>query len=795
MKSKLCMRNKFFSVGMIILLMLFIIACGGGGGSDTGSGSTTTITGNVSKGRVSGSTVNIFILKADGSKGNSLGSTTTDQYGDFTFTFATPTNPLLVQASGGSYVNEVSGATDTLLSTDILTAVLPVGTTQAAITPLTHMAATRASILAANGISLATAIDVSNVGVAQQYNLSDIVGILPVDANNATQIEVSSREQRNYGLVLAGITQEAKNLNVRPIDLAAALAKDMDDGTLDGLGANPIKVPTITGAVINLPPDAGTVALQNAINTFLASGNNLTNLGGMNISTTPVNINPLGTTFYINYTALPAATEGRGYSAQLSATGGKTPYTWSVTKGSALPSWLTLNSHGTLSGQAPILSGGSTMSITPPFSLTCTDANGLAQAIKLTVTIVKAPPTTIPVQGICEAGKQFSTLVARAVGGVPPYHFRSPSFMNGSPPLGTSVWLDGTLRGICPDNAGTYNFPVCAVDLIGADPCAGTSLLVFVCTYAISPTGQSFNRTGGTGSVSVTPSSSSCNWTATSNASWITITSGSNVTGNGTVAFTVAANTGTSQRTGTMTIAGQTFTVTQAGTTTCTYAILPTSQSFNSTGGTGSVSVTPSSISCNWTATSNAGWITITSGSSATGNGIVAFTVVPNTGTSQRTGTMTIAGQTFTVTQSPPSPSSPLLGTKWLLWSGNGPWTGYSVGLIDFYLTIDSNGSLSASEAQCDLYGWCGSGTFTVSGTVSGNTISNFSITAHGSETSYACTISYSFSVTGILTTPDGVNMTHSGNATDSYHYSATCGGKDGSGSCAGNCLIGDIKQ
>ncbi len=175
------------------------------------------------------------------------------------------------------------------------------------------------------------------------------------------------------------------------------------------------------------------------------------------------------------------------------------------------------------------------------------------------------------------------------------------------------------------------------------------------CTsYSISPTSQSFDSTGGPGSVSVI-ASSGCSWTATSNASWITITSGSSGTGSGTVAFTVAANTGTSQRTGTMAIAGLTFTVTQSPPSSCTYSISPTSQSFVSTGGPGSVSVT-ASTGCSWTATSNnASWITITSASSGTGSGTVAFTVAVNTGTSQRTGTMTIAGQTFTVTQSPPS--------------------------------------------------------------------------------------------------------------------------------------------
>ncbi len=89
--------------------------------------------------------------------------------------------------------------------------------------------------------------------------------------------------------------------------------------------------------------------------------------------------------------------------------------------------------------------------------------------------------------------------------------------------------------------------------------CGGT------CSYSISPTSASFAAAGGTGSVSVT-ATAGCAWTAVSNATFITITSGSSGTGNGTVGFSVAANAGSTSRTGTMTIAGQTFTVTQAGT-------------------------------------------------------------------------------------------------------------------------------------------------------------------------------------------------------------------------------------
>ena len=47
--------------------------------------------------------------------------------------------------------------------------------------------------------------------------------------------------------------------------------------------------------------------------------------------------------------------------------------------------------------------------------------------------------------------------------------------------------------------------------------------------------------------------------------SWITITSGSTGSGNGTSGYSVAAHTGRSSRTGSLTIAGKTFTVTQSG--------------------------------------------------------------------------------------------------------------------------------------------------------------------------------------------------------------------------------------
>lgn len=84
----------------------------------------------------------------------------------------------------------------------------------------------------------------------------------------------------------------------------------------------------------------------------------------------------------------------------------------------------------------------------------------------------------------------------------------------------------------------------------------------------------------------------------------------------------------------------------------CGYSITPTSQAFEAEGGMGSVAVstTPES-GCEWSASSNVPWIMITNGTSGSGAGTVSYTVAANPEVSQRSGTLTIAGQPFTVTQ------------------------------------------------------------------------------------------------------------------------------------------------
>ena len=121
-------------------------------------------------------------------------------------------------------------------------------------------------------------------------------------------------------------------------------------------------------------------------------------------------------------------------------------------------------------------------------------------------------------------------------------------------------------------NTGLSNLNVhaLAVDPSGAFVHAGTGAGVFdyqysaICADSLSATSQSFEANGGAGSVEIT-AGSECSWSATSYASWITITSSSSTgSGNGTVSYFVAAN-GTLPRTGILSIAARSLSITQAG--------------------------------------------------------------------------------------------------------------------------------------------------------------------------------------------------------------------------------------
>jgi hypothetical protein len=168
------------------------------------------------------------------------------------------------------------------------------------------------------------------------------------------------------------------------------------------------------------------------------------------------------------------------------------------------------------------------------------------------------------------------------------------------------------------------------------------------CTYTLSTIALSVASAAGAASVEVT-AGSGCAWHSVSSSGWITVISGSSGSSDGTVVLAVTANTSSVARTGTVAIAGRTVTVTQAG-APCTFTLTTSAVSIGSNAGTASVGIS-GVAGCTWNAVSSADWITITGGSSGTGNGTMTLGVTANATSAARMATLTVAGGTLTVTQ------------------------------------------------------------------------------------------------------------------------------------------------
>jgi Putative binding domain, N-terminal/Viral BACON domain len=164
------------------------------------------------------------------------------------------------------------------------------------------------------------------------------------------------------------------------------------------------------------------------------------------------------------------------------------------------------------------------------------------------------------------------------------------------------------------------------------------------CTYTVTPPSQDVAAAGGTATASIS-TTAGCPWSAASSADWITVGTAS---GNGPaqVPLTVAPNN-SPPRTGTVTVASIVLTINQAS--SCEWTFLPPDTTLPASGGNGNILVIVTGA-CTWTAASDVDWITITSGSTGIGNGLVQFVAAPNNGPA-RSGTITIGGRRYQVTE------------------------------------------------------------------------------------------------------------------------------------------------
>jgi hypothetical protein len=168
------------------------------------------------------------------------------------------------------------------------------------------------------------------------------------------------------------------------------------------------------------------------------------------------------------------------------------------------------------------------------------------------------------------------------------------------------------------------------------------------CTYRLSPPGRNHGHGTASNYFTVT-AGANCAWSVQNPNSWLTIVSGASGMATGTVGYTVAANPAALGRTGLISVADQILTVTQNA-APCTYSLTPVSANPGAGASTGLVTVT-TPAACPWFVTNTTPWITILSGPNGSGSGAFTYAVAANPDTNSRSGTLTLDGQTFTITQ------------------------------------------------------------------------------------------------------------------------------------------------
>lgn len=166
------------------------------------------------------------------------------------------------------------------------------------------------------------------------------------------------------------------------------------------------------------------------------------------------------------------------------------------------------------------------------------------------------------------------------------------------------------------------------------------------CRIAVEPQAVGMPVSGGSGTINV-DASDDCEWMARSGDDWIELTGDTSATGDGRVRFTVRGTVGPA-RTGSIHVGDQRVTVTQGS--GCSVALRPDALNVGAGGGLPESVLATAAAGCDWSATSQASWISIASGAAGSGEGRIQLSVAPNTGPG-RSGTVAVGSASMRVTQ------------------------------------------------------------------------------------------------------------------------------------------------
>lgn len=169
------------------------------------------------------------------------------------------------------------------------------------------------------------------------------------------------------------------------------------------------------------------------------------------------------------------ATIGKAYSGTVSATGGKSPYTWSAT---GLPAGLKMSTAGAISG-TPTTAGSDTVTVTVKDS----SSPALTATASITITVSAVPlAITTSAPATATVGTAYTGTVA-ATGGTSPYTWSATGL-----PAGLTMSTGGTISGTPSSTAaGSYTVTVTVKDS-SATALTATAMLSIVVSPAATTT-------------------------------------------------------------------------------------------------------------------------------------------------------------------------------------------------------------------------------------------------------------------------------------------------------------------
>ena len=192
-----------------------------------------------------------------------------------------------------------------------------------------------------------------------------------------------------------------------------------------------------TFAVITMTASSGSGTCPLTLSNVIVG-----DINGNSLTVNVVNGQVINTPPSITTSSLTNGTVGVAYSQTLTATGGTTPYSWTIASGT-LPAGLTLSASGVISGTPPTVGGPTsvTFKVTDANSLTATQSLSITIITPLSITTNSLPSWTVSVA--------YSQTLA-VTGGTAPYTW---TITSGTLPSGLSLSSSGVISGT-PTTAG-----------------------------------------------------------------------------------------------------------------------------------------------------------------------------------------------------------------------------------------------------------------------------------------------------------------------------------------------------